>query len=223
YRVKGFQLTRDDYTSYVGRRKQLFRNNEVLRAALKHGGVPWRLAMEEAPEDFITSGPSSRVTEVGGCYKTEDGNDLWDEMLTGDQMEVICGVYKVERAEDAGKSDKRGDSRGRLTEHVSWFPKDASWRGSGLDVGFWSADAESWYQRRVAKYLGGEFKCENQTEWKKSLKLWREAPKVTDTLEQLSRAFLERHLLRGCRFHADLRVCLNANDVLQNCGLIIVR
>ncbi|SJL04698.1 uncharacterized protein ARMOST_08068 [Armillaria ostoyae] len=223
YRVKGFQLTRDDYMSYVGRRKQLFRNNKVLQAALKHGGVPWQLAMEEAPEDFVTSGPSSRVMEVGGCYKTEDGDDLWDEMLTDDQMEVICRVYKVERAEDAGKSDKRGDSRSQLTEHVSWFPKDASWRGSGLDVGFWSADAKSWYQRRVAKYLGGEFKCENQTEWKKSLKLWREAPKVTDTLEQLSHAFLERHLLRGCRFHADLSVCLNANDVLQNCGLIIVR
>ncbi|KAK0421492.1 hypothetical protein EV421DRAFT_1748158, partial [Armillaria borealis] len=101
YRIKGFQLTRDDYTSYVGRRKQLFRNNEVLWVALKHGGVLWQLAMEEAPEDFVTSGPSSRVTEVGGCYKTEDGDELWDEMLTDDQMEVICGVYKVERAEDA--------------------------------------------------------------------------------------------------------------------------
>ncbi len=154
YRVKGFQLTRDDYTSYVGRRKQIFRSNEVLRAALKHGGVPWRLAMEEGPEDFVTSGPSSRVTEVGGFYKTEGGDELWDEMLTDDQMDVICGVYKVERAEDAANSEKRGDSRGRLTEHVSWFPKDASWKGSGLDVGFWSADAESWYQRRVAKYLG---------------------------------------------------------------------
>ncbi|KAK0183580.1 hypothetical protein F5146DRAFT_1149943 [Armillaria mellea] len=144
YHVKGFQLTMDDYTSY-------------------HGGVPWRLAMEEAPgmeetpENFVTLGPSSRVTEIGGCYKTE--------------MDVIYGVYKVERAEDVGKPAKKGDSRSRLTEHVSWFPKDASWRGSGLDVGFWSADAESWYQHQVAKYLDGEFKCANQTDWKKSLKL----------------------------------------------------
>ncbi|KAK0183654.1 hypothetical protein F5146DRAFT_941907 [Armillaria mellea] len=110
-------------------------------------------------------------------------------------MDVICRVYKVERAEDVRKPAKKGDSRGRLTEHVSWFPKDASWRGSGLDVGFWSADAESWYQRRVAKYLDGDFKCANQTDWKKSLKLWREAPKVADTLERLSRAFVEQHVL----------------------------
>ncbi|KAK0450502.1 uncharacterized protein EV420DRAFT_1646423 [Desarmillaria tabescens] len=196
YQVKGFQLGKDNYMSYVGRRKQLFRSNEVLRAALKHGGVPWRLAMEVS-EDFVTSGPSSRVTEVGGFYKTEEGDELWDEMLTEDQINIICGVYKVEREESAGKSGKKGDDCGRLTEHVSWFLKDASWRGSGLDVGFWSADAESWYQRRVKKYLDRDFKCENQTEWKKLLKLWREAQKVAEHLETLSRSFLQCHVLHG--------------------------
>ncbi|PBL01904.1 hypothetical protein ARMGADRAFT_1071418 [Armillaria gallica] len=185
--------------SYVGRRKQLFQSNEVLRAALKHGGVPWCLVMEEGPEDFVTSGPSSRVMEVGGFYKTEGGDELWNEMLTDDQIDMICRVYKVERAEDAAKSEKGGDSHGRLTEHVSWFPKDASWKGSGLDIGFWSTDTKSWYQHQVAKYLGGEFKCENQIKWKKSLKLWREAPKVTDTLEQLLHTFLEWHVLCGCK------------------------
>ncbi|PBK58326.1 hypothetical protein ARMSODRAFT_851513, partial [Armillaria solidipes] len=77
----------------------------------------------------------------------------WDEMLTDDQMDVICGVYKTERVTIEA-------------EHVSWFPKDASWRGSSLNGGFWSSDAQSWYQRRVAKCLGGQFKCGNQTEWK---------------------------------------------------------
>ncbi|PBK87403.1 hypothetical protein ARMGADRAFT_879438, partial [Armillaria gallica] len=141
------------------------------------------------PEDYVTSGPSSRVTQVGSFYRTEDGDDLWDEMPTDDQMDVTCGVYKIERVEDVGRSGIRGDGRGRLTERVSWFPKDASWRGSNLNGGFWSSDAQSWYQRRVEKCLGGQFKCENQTEWKKSLKLWQEALKVTDTLEKLSRSF----------------------------------
>ncbi len=89
--------------------------------------------------------------------------------------------------------------RGRLTEHVSWFPKDTSWKGSGLDVGFWSADAESWYQRRVAKYLGGEFKCGEPDRVEEVAQTLAEAPKVTDTLEKLSCAFLERHVLRGCK------------------------
>ncbi len=39
-----------------------------------------------------------------------------------------------------------------------------------MDIGFWSSDAETWYQQHVARYLGGEFKCENQTEWKRSAK-----------------------------------------------------
>ena len=59
-----------------------------------------------------TSGPSSRVTEIGGCYKTEVGDELWDEMLTDDQMDMICRVYKVKRAEDVGKPAKKGDSHG---------------------------------------------------------------------------------------------------------------
>ncbi|PBK83280.1 hypothetical protein ARMGADRAFT_945059 [Armillaria gallica] len=189
----------EDYQSYVGRRRQLFRSGEVVRAALKHGGVIWRLALEETDESYVTSGPTSRVTEVGDYRRTADGDELWDEKLTEDQIDVICGVYKVEREEGQGKKGGRDDGRGRLTEHVSWFPKNASWRGCGMDVGFWSSDAETWYQRRVARYLGGDFKCENQTEWKRSLKLWRDAPKTSAALEKASQEFLDRHVLRRCK------------------------
>ncbi len=83
---------------------------------------------------------------------------------------------------------------------MSWFPKPTAWKGSGLDVGFWSADDESWYLHRVAKYLGGDFKCENQTEWRKSLKLCRDAPKVSEALEMASRNFLEKYILSHCEF-----------------------
>ncbi|KAK0503200.1 hypothetical protein EDD18DRAFT_1136860 [Armillaria luteobubalina] len=175
YRMKGSKLDMEDYSSYVGRRRQLFKNNEILRAALKHGGLIWRLAIEEAPEDYVTTGPGSRVTQVGGFLRTAEGDELWDEMLTEDQIDVICGVYKVEREGDDRKKGF-GAHRQLLAEHLSWFPKDASWKGSGLDY---------WYQRRVEKYLSGDFKCETQTEWKRSLKLWRDAPKVSGRLEHL--------------------------------------
>ncbi|PBK59503.1 hypothetical protein ARMSODRAFT_899183 [Armillaria solidipes] len=183
----------EDYQSYVRRRRQLFENNEILRAALKHGGLIWRLAVgieQQRFEDVVLSGPSKRVTQIGGVRCTADGDELWDEMLTEDQIDIICGVYK--KAES--------DRRGQLTEHVSWFPKPTAWKGSGLDVGFWSADDESWYLHRVAKYLDGDFKCENQTEWRKSLKLCRDAPKVSEALETASRIFLEKHVLSLCEF-----------------------
>ncbi|KAK0435812.1 uncharacterized protein EV420DRAFT_1281558 [Desarmillaria tabescens] len=195
YRRKGFQLTMEDFASYVERRRQLFRNSDVARAALKHGGLIWRLAMEEVSEEYVTSGPSPRVMETGACLRTTEGEALWDEMLMDDQIDVICGVYKVETEDDRYP---KGDRRGKLTEHVSWFPKDAGWRGCGLDVGFWSPDAESWYQHRLANYLDGDFKCKNQSEWKRSLKLWRDAPKLAEGLEKVSQGFLQCHVLRLC-------------------------
>ncbi|KAK0482301.1 hypothetical protein IW261DRAFT_1333449 [Armillaria novae-zelandiae] len=188
----------EDYSSYVGRRRQLFKTNEILRAALKHGGLIWRLAIEEAPEDYVTTGPGNRVTQIGGFLRMAEGDELWDKMLTEDQIDVICGVYKVEREGD-GRKKGFGDHRQLLTEHLSWFPKDASWRGSGLNVGFWSADCEYWYHRRVERYLGSDFKCETQTEWKRSLKLWRDAPKVSRCLEHLSHSVLEHGFFARCK------------------------
>ncbi|KAF8997953.1 hypothetical protein BDZ89DRAFT_893743, partial [Hymenopellis radicata] len=65
-----------------------------------------------------------------------------EEELTEDQIDLICGTYRV-----------RNNS-----EHpslLSWFPKPNSWATSSLDVGFWSADDETWYQQRVRAYLDG--------------------------------------------------------------------
>ncbi|KAK0477943.1 hypothetical protein IW261DRAFT_1565740 [Armillaria novae-zelandiae] len=198
YRMKGSELDMEDYSSYMGRHCQLFKTNEILCAALKHGGLIWRLAIEEVPEDYVITGPRNRVTQIGGFLHTAEGNELWDEMLMEDQINVICGVYKVE-CEGGRRKKGFGDHQQLLTEHLSWFPKDASWRGSRLDVGFWSANCEYWYQRRVERYLGGDFKCETQTEWKRSLKLWRDAPKVSGHLEHLSRSFLEHGFFARCK------------------------
>ncbi len=51
----------------------------------------------------------SRVTEVGDYCRTADGDELWDEKLTEDQIDVICGTYKVEREEGQGKKGERND------------------------------------------------------------------------------------------------------------------
>ncbi len=195
----------EDYQSYVQRRRQLFESNEILRAALKHGGLIWHLAVEvehERFEEVVLSGPSRRVTQIGGVHRMVDVDELWDEVLTEDQIDIICGVYKVKWLEEKSQERKKAknDHRGQLTEHVSWFPKPMAWKGSGLDVGFWSANDESWYLHRVAKYLGGDFKCENQTEWRKSLKLCCNAPKVSEALEIVSCTFLEKYILSHCEF-----------------------
>ncbi len=158
---------------------------------------PKSTAWLEMEESYMTSGPTSRVTEVGDYCQTANGDELWDEKLTEDQIDVICSVYKVEREEGQGKKGERNDGWGRLTEHVLWFPKDASWWGCGMDVSFWSSDAETWY-------LGGEFKCKNQTEWKRLLKLWQDAPKMSAALEKASEEFLDRHIMCRCKWLVSL-------------------
>ncbi|KAK0222259.1 hypothetical protein IW262DRAFT_1270575 [Armillaria fumosa] len=191
--MKGFQPNLDDLQSYVHRRRKLFGSNEILQATLKHGGLIWRLAHDvegDRSEDFVLTGPSSRVTQIGGVHHTAEGDELWDEILTDDQIDIICGIYKKSQT-------KR---RVQLTEDVSWFPKPMAWKGCGLDVSFWSADAESWYQHQITKYISGDFKCENQTQWRKSLKLCHDAPKVVEALEAVSRGFLDRHVLCCCEY-----------------------
>ncbi|KAK0492852.1 hypothetical protein EDD18DRAFT_1357214 [Armillaria luteobubalina] len=165
-------------------------------ATLKHGGLIWWLAHDVEGshlEELVITGPSVRVTEIGDVHHTAEGDKLWDEKLTDDQIDIICGIYKVEWDEDKGQIQKKShaDCRVHLTEDVSWFPKLTAWEGCHLDVGFWSADTESWYQHRIAKYIGGDFNCENQTQWRKSLKLCHDAPKVTDALKVVSCGFLD--------------------------------
>ncbi|KAK0502399.1 hypothetical protein EDD18DRAFT_1346981 [Armillaria luteobubalina] len=196
YQMKGFKPNMDNLQSYVCRRCELFRSTEVPRAALKHGRLIWQLAHDvegSHSEELVVTGPSVRVTEIGDIHHTAEGDELWDEKLTDDQIDIICSIYKVEWDEDKGQIQKKSHANHRvqLTEDVSWFPKPMAWKGCGLDVSFWSADMESWYQHRIAKYIGGDFNCENQTQWRKSLKLCHDAPKVADALKAVSCGFLD--------------------------------
>lgn len=113
YQVKGFQPNMEDYQSYVRRRRQLFESNEIFRAALKHGGLIWHLAVEMNPERFeevVLTGPSRRVMQIGGVHRTADGDELWDEVLTEDQIDIICGMYKVEWVDEKNHRGKKGES-----------------------------------------------------------------------------------------------------------------
>ncbi len=57
YRPVGFQPDLSDYAYYVRKRRALLEDPAVARAALMHGGLIWRIAMEHIPDpDFILSG-----------------------------------------------------------------------------------------------------------------------------------------------------------------------
>lgn len=64
------------------------------RAALQEGGIVWRLAVEHFKFDDVLEGP----VDVGsGLYERFDGDPVggWDDELADDELDLVCGVYKI--------------------------------------------------------------------------------------------------------------------------------
>ncbi|PBK59527.1 hypothetical protein ARMSODRAFT_983011 [Armillaria solidipes] len=138
--------------------------------------------------EFILTGPSRRVMQMatsGARY--------------GPRIRLIlspaCTRSTGWKKRNVGRKKAEGERRGQFTENISWIPKPTAWKGSGLDVAVGAPTTNLGINIGLLNVYG-EFKCENQTEWRKSLKLCRDAPKVSEALETLSTAFLGRHILR---------------------------
>ena len=59
-----------------------------------HGGIVWRLALESVSDNAVLIGLSHDVFLEGSFLSSADGY-LWDNVLLEDELEVVCGVYKV--------------------------------------------------------------------------------------------------------------------------------
>ncbi|KAI0738724.1 hypothetical protein BC629DRAFT_1300221 [Irpex lacteus] len=148
-----------DYKAYMRMRKTLLQG-PVGRAALLEGGIVWRLAWDACTIEETAAGPEvdneyahSRIhkTNVGGrtCLETT---------LTTQDKYVIVGVYRVLLGAE------------RDASILSWWPTDDSWAVSGFASGYWSHDAEEWFQRRVRLIKEGKATPMTQRDWKRSLR-----------------------------------------------------
>ena len=101
YRSVNYQPTIHDYQSYECKRNNFLRSPRG-RAALLAGGLMARLARDVVNFDDVCYGPSDEIFRHGFCLKDEKYSSfaLWDDCLTEDEQDMICGVYKV----DTGKS-----------------------------------------------------------------------------------------------------------------------
>ncbi|KAJ7689236.1 hypothetical protein B0H14DRAFT_2249385, partial [Mycena olivaceomarginata] len=79
----------------------------------------------------------------------------WDDALTQEEMNLICGVYSVETEND-----------GLQKKEVSWWPKPAAFFHSGLNIGWWSPDCERWFQKRRLEIENDRAELYTQNEWK---------------------------------------------------------
>ena len=90
----------------------------------------------------------------------------------------------------AGQRD--GSQGDHQTRDISWWPKPSAWLGSGLNVGYWSKDCESWFRKRLGDIKAGKAILRTQSQWRHSLKFTSDCVNVAQKNEQLAAEFLAR-------------------------------
>lgn len=97
FRLSGYRFSARDYEAYVHERNALLCNPRIARAALMKGGIIWRLVNEEASFSDVVSGPTSDVHifrrgELFNCPAGPGDLRLWDDIVTDDELAIICGT-----------------------------------------------------------------------------------------------------------------------------------
>ena len=83
--------------------------------------------------DLVTDGPSRDVSQQAAIVELEDGRVGVDDVLTADELDVLCGTYHVYTGTYPTLSTWPADTNigtlgsGEQLENVSWWPPHARW------------------------------------------------------------------------------------------------
>ncbi|KAJ3726417.1 hypothetical protein DFJ43DRAFT_1002189 [Lentinula guzmanii] len=98
FRPAGFSPTLQDYHAYEVLRDDFLRSARG-RAALLAGGIVARLARDAVNEQDVYDGPTENALQEGEHVLCvwEEGKHfaLWDDNLTEEEIDLICGTYEV--------------------------------------------------------------------------------------------------------------------------------
>ncbi|KAJ7572320.1 hypothetical protein C8J56DRAFT_808001, partial [Mycena floridula] len=151
YRPEGWKPSNTlDFQTYVATREHFLRHPIIARAALRSGGLIWRLALEANGPELL----DGRKYMEGYAQAT----------LTDEDIDAICGVYKV-------GTSYLGTGPGVAISHSSWFPRPIQWSKSTFNVGFWCEFAEIWYQGLLEKIQLGTYSFRTAGEWGSATRL----------------------------------------------------
>ena len=147
------------------------------------GGIIWCLAIKhfkDQPEDVVTNGPSDDVLRFGKLMYYSS-NQFWDNGLTENEMDLICGVYKLYSKYRIFITAYFFTYLGPTVHKeqfadVSWWPKQSTFMVLGLNVGYWSADCKAWCQSCMRTILDGTAIIKNACVWSQVMKF--EKPRV---------------------------------------------
>ncbi|KAJ7846448.1 hypothetical protein B0H13DRAFT_1907781 [Mycena leptocephala] len=134
----------------------------------------------EVSSEEVLRGPSDDVLIDGIClWDGYSAAAYWDDRLTGEEIDLICGVYHVATGQYDGNLQN-----GEQTSTLSWWPRPHSFAASGINFGWWTPMWESWYQKRLQQLENGPGTLATHTQWKHNLKLERRAPPYTAAIEK---------------------------------------
>lgn len=147
----GLDLSDPGYwNTYVATIQQLL-NRPFARHFLTVGGIIWRIALQFGPNTLVQealAGPSSDITR----WKSgEMLDDLWDDMVTPAELEVLLG-------------------QGLESSVTCWPPHDI-WTSSTRWSGYWLEKDESWFQLQLANLSSGNANApKSRKDWKQFYK-----------------------------------------------------
>ena len=95
YREEGYKFSRWDYEEYMIVRLSLLNIPSVARAALRHGGILWRLCMESGVDSSVFGGFDVEGKGIRPNKCSINGLDIWEDTLPPELIDRLVGVYKV--------------------------------------------------------------------------------------------------------------------------------
>ena len=78
--------------------------------------------------------------------------------------------------------------------NLSWWPKDTIWATGGYNVGYWPANAELWFKRRIDEIRDNNkqvVKFHSQQAWRSTIKFFiRDTKKIIEQSESIAKLYL---------------------------------
>ncbi|TEB16195.1 hypothetical protein FA13DRAFT_1650836 [Coprinellus micaceus] len=151
-------FTKADYNAYVNMRTKLLSQSH-MQAALKRGGIAWRLAITTLGINVVTQRP----TLYNEFEEISLGKGLFvDDVVTEEELDILCGVYLCVSADGKQRALK------------SWWPLVRYFEKEecGYNHGYWSERNEIWYTERLRDIEEGADKetgPATYTQWKSRL------------------------------------------------------
>ncbi|KAJ2929679.1 hypothetical protein H1R20_g7413, partial [Candolleomyces eurysporus] len=175
-RPLNYVFTKADYDSYVVRRTMLL-GQPHMHAALKRGGIVWRLALGTLGLSKV-SYPAANWGATSTILL--DGAQFSDNALTRDELDIICGLYRCVSTD------------GKQTALKSWWPLTRYYEKPecGENYGHWTNRRENWYRGRLEAIEADDSKAQPlpYQQWKSQ----QHGPwPMRNFLDQVNKASLE--------------------------------